>query len=90
MPRDYSRIILKIKNIRIQKLQDISENDAQAEGVGKRFEVDWSTLLNKNTNFDLISTYKIGFKHFWKETYKKEGFSWDSNPLVWVIEFIRI
>jgi hypothetical protein len=90
MPRWASRLTLEIINVRVERVQDISEEDAIAEGVQKEFEIDLSQFRNLNTNFGDISTYKLGFKHLWNSINLERGFGWDSNPWVWVIEFKRI
>lgn len=71
MPRWASRILLEITNIRVERLQDISEEDATAEGMVADddycAEQYYSIFWNK--------------KHGWKEK------GWNANPWVWVIEF---
>lgn len=77
MPRWASRIVLKITGVRVERLQEISEADAQAEGVEPvYFPHDGSTL---HPHFH-------GFKNLWDKINGKRA-SWESNPLVWVIEF---
>jgi len=78
MPRWASIITLKIKDIRIERLQDIAENDAKEEGAP--FYQDFS----KN------SGYRAGFIMLWDQLNAKRGYPWDSNPRVWVIRFERV
>ncbi len=81
MPRELSRIALQITDIRAQRLQDISEEDAQAEGVDKDYYGYGSGKKEK----DRISTYKHGFTTIWSNI---NGFdSWQDNPWVWAITF---
>ena len=75
MPKDACRIFLKIKNIRAEKLQNISEADAKAEG----------TILPYP--FDDNATHKIAFYNLWKDINGLESLG--NNPFVWVIEFER-
>ncbi len=75
MPRWASRLTLEITNIRVERLQDISETDAQAEGV-----VSWS-------GGSAGTTYKPEYQILWDSINKDRGFTWASNPWVWVIEF---
>lgn len=84
MPRWASRIALEITNVRIERLQDISEADAQREGW------DWS-------NHDVMQTYdpvtmdtaRRWFQAKWDEINGKRA-PWGSNPLVWLVEFKRM
>ena len=81
MPRSASRILLEITGVRVERLQDISECDAKAEGsyvcdyFGRR-------LLDQSSN---QGCYKWGYRSIW-ESLNGPG-SWDLNPFVWVVEF---
>lgn len=78
MPRAASRITLEITNIRIERLNDISEEDARAEGVHRRMDYE------KNCYW----TESYVFSELW-ESINGSG-SWVLNPWVWVIEFKRV
>ena len=86
MPRWASRIILEITNVRVERLQEITEEDAVKEGAGPEFEVDVATFCCGGKI--PASTHVLGFKHLWDSTTDKHP--WSSNPLVWVIEFKRV
>jgi hypothetical protein len=88
MPKRAARIFLEVKSVRVERLQDISEADAMAEGVEARFEVDLATFIDKAK--PIISTYRIGFKHTWDSINSKRGYSWNSNPWVFVYEFEKM
>ncbi len=76
MPRWASRISLRITNIRVERLQNISELDCENElGFGPY-------LLGN-------SAYQR-FHDLWDRINSKRGYPWSSNPFVWVIEFERI
>lgn len=76
MPRRASRITLTITDIKIQRLQDITEPQAMAEGV---------TLLCSS------ESCRDAFRRTWDWLHKPYGLAgWDSNPLVWAIGFKRI
>jgi hypothetical protein len=81
MPRWASRITLEITGIRVERLQDISEEDAIAEGVDGEREAIWrgATWYDKPKR-----AYRFLF-----ESINGQG-SWDANPWVWVIEFKRV
>ena len=81
MPRLASRILLEVVNVRVERLQDISEDDAKAEGSDVRDYLG-RILLDQSSN---QGCYKWGFRTAW-ESIKGQG-SWDLNPFVWVVEF---
>ncbi|HJV72707.1 MAG TPA: hypothetical protein VJ654_00670 [Noviherbaspirillum sp.] len=90
MPRDCSRILLEITAVRVERLQDITEADAQAEGcqsltwdgtAGPADLIDWPI---KSTNRPYTNDYAL----LW-ESINGPG-SWEANPWVWVIEFRRL
>ncbi len=78
MPRWASRITLEIVNVRVERLQEISEEDAIAEGID---------LASCHHAYALT----IGaYAELWDTINEKRGYSWDSNPYVWIVEFKRI
>lgn len=79
MPRRYSRITLEITNVRVERLNDISNDDAKSEGCwyGRGGGVP-----------DKALTPSDQFPTLWEEIYG-DG-SWLNNPWVWVIEFRKI
>jgi hypothetical protein len=79
MPRRASRITLRITNVRVERLRDISERDAIAEGVEAFFETECKG--------DDCSAF-TKFAALWLSIYGAE--SWQSNPWVWVVEFERV
>ncbi|GIK74431.1 MAG: hypothetical protein BroJett021_34190 [Chloroflexota bacterium] len=80
MPRWASRITLEIVAIRVERLQDISEADAIAEGIEPMF-------LGETPDMKRLGA-RVQFKELW-ERINGPG-SWAANPWVWVIEFRRI
>ena len=77
MPRWASRITLEITAVRIERLQDISEADAIAEGAP------WAACGSPQEG-----SHKAGYAALW-ESINGTG-SWAANPLVWVVEFKRV
>lgn len=75
MPRWASRLLLEITDVRVERLNNISECDAKAEGGPTE-----CTLIGDK--------YFPGFRSLWKSIYGEE--SWAANPWVWVIEFKRV
>ena len=90
LPFEYSRIFLKIKSIKVERLQDISEEDAIAEGVEKI--ADYGTTGYRlytepeasYSDIDAISS----FESLWQSINGKESLA--LNPFVWVYEFEQI
>lgn len=88
MPRHASRILLEITDVRVERLNDISEADAAAEGVPPAGDLlpDYpSTYLTPKGDF---ATAKVAFQRLWQSIYGDE--SWNENPWVWAIEFKQI
>jgi hypothetical protein len=84
MPRWASRITLEVTGVRLERLQDISEADAIAEGIEKVGE-DWKNYGDPMAPCILPRT---SYVTLWASIH---GFgSWDANPFVWVVEFRRI
>jgi len=82
MPRWASRLTLEITGLRAERLQDITEDDAKAEGVTPH-RIDWDDNISPNVTID----YREGFIKLWNSINAKRGYSWEKNPWVWVIEF---
>ncbi len=76
MPRKAARLFLKITNIRIERIQDISQKDAKAEGVTKQY-------IPCPPGED----YKLEFSYLWDSINMKRGYGWDLNPHVWIYDF---
>jgi len=92
MPRKASRITLEIINIRVERLNDISEQDAIAEGI-EYFDIEESGKFYKNYNVEYKNWMEFenpidSYKTLW-ESINGQG-SWEQNPWVWVIEFKRV
>ena len=92
MPKEACRHFLLIKNIRVERLQDIIEYDAKSEGVEfvknanayRDYQFDY---LNEN-RMSFYNTAKSSFQSLWSSINGED--SWKQNPWVWVIEFEKI
>ncbi|HCZ8848586.1 hypothetical protein [Proteus faecis] len=84
MPRRYSRITLEITNIRVERLNDISQSDAIAEGAPPSHPT--IDAISRECGFPDFS--RSWFGQTWWHIYGKKN--WQDNPWVWVIEFKRI
>lgn len=89
MPKDAARIWLQVDEIRIERLQDISDEDAIAEGIqkyGPFGEFKGSAHPNGGAmKFRAYSKATTAFRDIWEEINGQE--SWQTNPWVWVIKF---
>lgn len=85
MPRWASRITLKLTGVRVERLQDISETDAEAEGA---------PLCGPDAPWihgGRYAYYRPAFFALWGSINgKNSGAAWADNPWVWVLEFIWI
>lgn len=81
MPRWASRITLEVADVRVERLQAISEEDAGAEGVG-------AARAGQGENGP-IATHRTGFVRLWQSLNAKRA-PWESNPFVWCISFRKL
>ena len=77
MPKELARIWLEITGVRLERIQDISEADALAEGA--RFEL----ASIDSVRIGAAASFRSGFRNLWEST----GGDWDANPWVWVVDF---
>lgn len=75
MPRSASRITLRVVGVRVERVKDITEADAKAEGAEPA---------------DCCHAYYHGFGKLWESINGPRGYGWDANPWVWVVNFARI
>ncbi|MFA7945230.1 hypothetical protein ACEK06_22680 [Pseudomonas brenneri] len=89
MPRWACRILLEITDVRVERLQDISDKEIEAEGI------DLDALADGQDRYDMCHagsgadgrpTLRTAWRHLWEST----GGNWDANPWVWVVEFKRV
>lgn len=76
-PRWASRTMLEIVEVRVERVQDISADDAREEGL---------TRGDVNDHGGPVPA----FRHLWDSINEGRGFGWNANPWVWVIAFRRI
>lgn len=85
MPKEAARIWLKVTDVRVERLQNITSDAIKNEGI----------ILNPKEcvgKFDYTSELYFLFQRLWNNTIKKsdlDRYGWDANPYVWVIEFER-
>jgi len=81
MPKEAARIWLKVTDVRVERLQDMTSEQISREGV----EVEYPHVLNGEEK-------RYAFSTLWNSTIKKsdiDRYGWDANPYVWVISFER-
>lgn len=104
MPKEAARIFLKVKDVRVERLQEITEEQVYEEGF--RFKPPCLSMVSADGHYcDLdgpctssikycdMSMGELFGKELWNSTIKKSDlgrYGWDANPWVWVIEFERI
>ena len=87
MPKEAARIWLKVTDVRVERLQEITDDDAIAEGANWR--------NGKNVGFEekMRRTAIERFSEIWDSTIKKsdlDRYGWQANPYVFAIEFVKI
>lgn len=89
MPRWACRILLEITDVRVERLQEISEAEIEREGI------DLDALADGQDRYDMCHagsgaegrpTLRTAWRHLWEST----GGDWAANPWVWVVEFKRV
>lgn len=85
MPRETSRITLEVTGVRVERLLEISEQDAIAEGVQWPKYDDFEPVTIDGVT---SGPARIAFKELWSNINSPE--SWDANPWVWVVEFRKV
>ncbi|MQU04842.1 hypothetical protein [Pseudomonas helleri] len=82
MPRWASRILLEVTDVRVERLQDITEEQALAEGIKKHSDGGYHVEDGKHYSDSLVESFAC----LWSSV----GGDWDANPWVWCVSFKRI
>lgn len=87
MPKTASRIWLMVEEIRVERLHDISEDDAKAEGVikGESIVEGYFRFRDYKSEFNTLKYAKSSFESLWASINGED--SWLSNPWVWVVKY---
>lgn len=94
MPKEAARIFLRVTDVRVERLQNITKDGAIAEGAETDEYLDyeeWATAVAPPGS--KMITLRDYFSELWDSTVKKsdlDRYGWDANPWVWVIEFERV
>lgn len=93
MPKEAARIWLKVTDVRVERLQEITENGAKAEGISEEWARSWWKPTYNDPDSGGYPQYRDTFAYeVWDSTIKKsdlDRYGWQANPWVWVIEFER-
>lgn len=94
MPEQASRIHLEITEIKAQRVQDITEEEAMAEGIEKPIEErcmlayrDYSIKEEDNEGYNWFRTAKESYASLWDSINAKKGFPWGVSPWVFAYTF---
>lgn len=82
MPREAARLFLRVREVRVERLQEMTAEDSLSEGV----KLHLGSIMEGNPVLR-------PFAEVWDSTIEKENlpkYGWDANPWVWVIRFERI
>jgi len=86
MPKEAARLFLEVLDVRVERLQDISEKDVFEEGCRIGKTIKWDDLIP-----DLRTMNKeLMFIPLWDSINKKRGYGWETNPFIWVYEFKKV
>lgn len=86
MPKEAARIWLKVTDVKVERLQEINEDEAKAEGAN------WKNGKNVGVEEKMRRTAVERFSEIWDSTIKKsdlDRYGWQANPWVWAISFER-
>lgn len=93
MPREAARIFLRVTDVRVERLQDITAEGALDEGANVKFPEPKPAYISlAYTEMRLKPAARQSFANIWDSTIKfadKRIYGWEANPWVWVIEFDR-
>lgn len=84
MPRDACRLRLLVEEVRVERLQLITEEDAVAEGV----KTDEHGMIGEHGSG--YPSARMAFASLWDSINEERGYGWDTNPLVWCVSFKRL
>jgi hypothetical protein len=83
MPRWASRITLEVTGVRVERVQDITQQEVKAEGISPY-------TFARGCLSETPPDPRWKFIEIWNDINAKRGYSWESNPWVWVVEFKKV
>lgn len=82
MPRRFCRIVLELTNVRVERLSEISDDDAKAEAPPMEYKSDGCHIA--------VFDHRKAFALLWDSLNAARGYGWDVNPWVWALTFRRV
>lgn len=94
MPKEAARIFLRVKDVRVERLQEITNDGARAEGIHYAGKTD-PQKYKESAIYRIMadSLDRVHFADLWNSTVKKSDlglYGWDANPWVWAYKFKRV
>lgn len=88
MPREAARSIYQYASIDVEHVQEISRDDARAEGVSGV----WKNPPEKEEHYQrvMLNPYIANYSVLWDGINAGRGFGWDLNPWVWVLNYVEV
>lgn len=77
---EVGRLRLRVTDVRVERVDQITENDAKAEGC----------RAGEMATRAIAGNAAMHFARVWDDIYAEDGLGWDDNPWVWVVEFERV
>ena len=84
MPRWASRLTLELTDVRVQRVQEISEEDAEAEGMPEPYLGDGDAPF---TESPVLVSRRVQFRNLWNDLNARRGHGWNENDWVWALSF---
>lgn len=86
MPKKFARLWLRVTDVRCERVQDISEEDALAEGIEE-----WEGMFKDySKEAGWLREPRDSFRTLWDSINAKRGYGWEKNPWVWAYTFERV
>lgn len=88
MPKEAARSIYQYASIDVERVQEISRDDAKAEGVSGV----WKNPPEKEEHYSrvMLNPYVANYSVLWDEINAERGYPWDSNPWVWALNYVEV
>jgi len=87
MPKWACRLRLTVKSVRVERVWDMSRQDAEKEGLYKETDDSGAIWYAESPEANMTKYPKEAFMRLWDSINAKRGYGWDVNPWVWVVEF---
>ncbi len=92
MPKWAARLWLRVTEVRVERVREISDEDVKAEGIGRFVDGcgwGWDRESCLSSEYDGWGTPERAFETLWDSINAKRGFGWETDPWVWVVTFER-